>query len=150
MSLALLFQPGAMSGTAALSASLVSQSAFTAALSVPYVAPPRNYGRGTSYRMQPDLIPNISHAPLALLDYTIDWGASSWLDVGETISSQTITADPSLTIVSVNPYPANAPTSVQIWVQGGTLGTLPLVTCQIQTTTGRIDQRSIRLQVMRR
>lgn len=79
--------------------------------------------------------------PGAKLDYTFDW--SQYLADGETIQSQTVTVPNGLTesLVSAND------TAVTVWVEGGTADTDYDVVCQVTTSAGRIDERTIIIQV---
>ncbi len=81
--------------------------------------------------------------PSALLDYEFDW--STWLN-GDTISSFTVSASAGLTVVSSTA----TSTAVTAWLSGGTAGGAYSVTCNIQTAGGRIDERSIVVNVMDR
>lgn len=109
-----------------------------------------NMSFGPAYRLQPDGIPIILHSPVALLDYTMDWQARGWLEQGEYITGQTITTDAGISTGSVNLSPLQNSAAVQIWLAGGTAGSTYLVTCQITTSLGRIDERSFRVMVMLR
>ena len=81
--------------------------------------------------------------PDAVLDYEFDW--SQWLAVGETIASKTVT----VTGVTLDSSP-NDDTSVVAWVSGGTVGTSATVACEITTSAGRTDERSIKLRIAER
>ena len=81
--------------------------------------------------------------PSAKLDYSIDW--SRWLPTGDTISAVTWSA--SGVTVSASPAPSHASGVATAWLEGGTEGEDATVTCQVTTTAGRIDERSIRVQV---
>jgi hypothetical protein len=81
--------------------------------------------------------------PAAVLDYGMDW--SAWLDDGETITgTPSVVADPvGLTISAINQVEG-----VVSWrVSGGTAGADYIVTCGIQTSLGRADERSVRFRV---
>lgn len=82
--------------------------------------------------------------PQATLDWAFDW--SKWLAAGEEISSATVTVDSGLTKGSES----NTTSKVTIWLSGGTLGVTHLVTCQITTNQGRIDERTIGIRVTNR
>jgi len=81
--------------------------------------------------------------PNATLDYKIDW--STWLST-DTISSAAWTVPTGLTQVSVS----NTTTAATIWLSGGTAGTAYEVICRITTATGRIDDRTIGIEVEER
>jgi uncharacterized phiE125 gp8 family phage protein len=72
----------------------------------------------------------------SVLDYEFDW--SEALASGETISG-----DPAVTYSGVtehqDPALANDDTAVQVWLEGGTNGTVAKVTCTITTSGGRTD-----------
>lgn len=78
--------------------------------------------------------------PSARLDYQIDW--SAWLGA-DTIATSEWTVPTGLTLYSQS----NTTTSAIVWLEGGTAGAEYLVTNQITTTGGRIDQRSIKILV---
>lgn len=82
--------------------------------------------------------------PGATLDYSIDW--SSWLPSGDTIDTATWTATTGLTVES-SPAPSLAAGVATVWLSGGTAGTRYTATCQVTTTAGRIDERSIAIVV---
>lgn len=82
----------------------------------------------------------------AKLDYTFDW--SQWLaPITDTIASAvaTIHGDGIATIGS--PATQVGSTSVTIWVAGGTIGQQYQLECKITTAAGRIDERSIYINV---
>ncbi len=78
--------------------------------------------------------------PNAELDYTWDWSAWLGTDVIEDIA---VTTPAGMTEVSE----ANNDTAVTVWLSGGTSGTIYEVTCQIMTLAGRVDERTIYLNV---
>lgn len=91
----------------------------------------------------------------AVLDYTFDWkplthgvsGATSdWLATGETISSYTVTVETGLTKDS----DSQADGIVTVWLSGGTVGTTYRVECEITTSAGRKDERSMWFRVAQR
>lgn len=79
--------------------------------------------------------------PEAVLDYSWDW--QHWLEAGETITAASVTVPAGLTKDSES----NNTTSVTVWLSGGTAGESYAVTCEIETTEGRTDQRSITILV---
>ena len=106
--------------------------------------------------------------PDAVVDYVWDWKARSngthpqgkdWLAPSETISSHTVTADTGLTVdssaqtsVSVHDGKGNAisltdNTGVRAFLSGGEAGETYTVTCQIVTSAGRTEERSISITV---
>lgn len=78
------------------------------------------------------------------LDYRFDWAA--WMETGDTISAAAVTVPAGLTETAET----FDDTSVTVWVSGGTTGTDYQVTCQITTTAGRVDERTITLRVRER
>ena len=84
--------------------------------------------------------------PDAVLDYAFDW--SSWLDstAPETISSHTITVATGLTKDS----DSESAGVVTVWLSGGTAGTTYTVACEITTSKGRTDERTIIIKVKQR
>lgn len=88
-------------------------------------------------------LPSITKAPTELLDYTFDFTA--WLaEIGDTISSHTVTLSPSGPTITQH---ANTTTAVTAWVSGGTAGTSYTLTSQITTAGGRTASRSILITV---
>ncbi len=83
--------------------------------------------------------------PAAVLDHAMDW--SAWLNQGETITAQSVQVEPAgLTIGAVGRNNA----TVGWRVSGGALGQGYVVTCRITTSTGRIDERSVRYSILDR
>lgn len=78
--------------------------------------------------------------PSAKLDYSIDW--SEWLPTGDAISTATWTVT-GATLVSSS----TASGIATAWIEGGTEGTDATATCRVTTTAGRIDERTIRIQI---
>lgn len=81
--------------------------------------------------------------PQARLDYGWDW--SAWLDTGETITAHTLTA----TGVIVESSSVIGE-KVVAWLTGGTAGTEARALCQITTSAGRIDERTMTIVVRNR
>ena len=86
---------------------------------------------------------NFKKDPDAILDYINDW--SDWLD-GDTISTSTWTAEEGITVVSST----ESNTTSTVWLSGGSVGTMYLVTNRIVTTAGRTDDRSIHIRIIQR
>ena len=91
--------------------------------------------------------------PDAVLDYVFDWKASSngtgdsdWLASGETISSHTVTVETGLTKDS----DSESGGQVTVWLSGGTAGTDYDVSCEIETSAGRTDERTVLVRVRER
>lgn len=86
--------------------------------------------------------------PSALLDYVFDW--SAWLGAGETIASVVVTVGTGLTLDLTSPHTSgytSTTTAVTVWISGGTAGNDYTVACKVTTTAGRVDERSIIVQV---
>lgn len=86
--------------------------------------------------------------PDAVLSYVFDWAAEAsgrddadgdWLASGETISSYTITAEDGITIDS----DTNDENTVTITVSGGTAGNRYEIECNIVTSLGNEDTRTM-------
>ena len=82
--------------------------------------------------------------PDATLDYVFDW--SGWLEAGETISSHTVTVDTGLTKDS----DSESSGVVTAWLSGGTAGDKYNVACEITTSLGRTDERTIEIRMENR
>lgn len=84
--------------------------------------------------------------PAARLDYSWDWTA--WLaDVGDTISSATVTVPAGLTAVG---SPVVDGGLVTQRVEGGDVDGAYRLVCQITTVDGLIDERKIDLTISER
>lgn len=83
--------------------------------------------------------------PDAVLDYAFDWNAN-WLQTDESISSHVVTVETGLTKDSDN----EASGVVTVWLSGGTAGERYDVGCEIVTSLGRTDERTIRITVRER
>lgn len=84
--------------------------------------------------------------PAALLPYTWDW--SAWLtEIADTISSATVAVPAGLTAVG---SPVVTDTAVTQRVSGGAVDGAYTMVCQITTTGGLIDERSIYLTISNR
>jgi len=93
--------------------------------------------------------------PDAVLDYAWDWAGltngttgarSDWLASGETIVSYTVTVPAGITKDSES----STTSTVTVWLSGGTVGTYYTIACEIVTSEGRTDERSIILLVANR
>ena len=82
--------------------------------------------------------------PNANLDYAFDW--SDWLAVGETISTYVLTVPAGLTKGAESELSGK----VVVWLSGGTVNTTYLVACKMTTSLGRIDERTIEIDVQNR
>jgi hypothetical protein len=81
--------------------------------------------------------------PDATLDYTIDW--SLWLGT-DTISTAVWTVPTGITKTAES----HTTTLTTIWLSGGTVDAEYQVTCRITTAGGRIDDRTITIDVHQR
>ena len=79
--------------------------------------------------------------PDATLDYVFDW--TDWLADGETIASHDIDTPTGIT----NEQDSELNGLITVWLSGGTAGSEYVVGCEITTSVGRVDERSIRLKV---
>ncbi|PQM45213.1 hypothetical protein C1Y40_04639 [Mycobacterium talmoniae] len=82
--------------------------------------------------------------PSATLDYTVDW--SAWMPSGDTIKTAAWTATTGLTVAS-SPAASTTATTATTFVSGGTAGQSYTLTCEITTTAGRTDSRSMTIAV---
>ncbi len=79
--------------------------------------------------------------PSAHLDYEFDW--TTWLD-GDTISASDWTCEnPDITLS----LSTHSTSTTKIWVEGGEVGITYLITNEITTVAGRIDQRTFKLKI---
>lgn len=78
--------------------------------------------------------------PDSRLDYEVDW--SAWLG-GDTITTTAWTVPDGITKES----DSHTDTAATIWLSGGTVNQTYAVTCEITTTAGRTDDRTIRLTI---
>lgn len=79
--------------------------------------------------------------PEAVLDYIFDW--SDWLEVGEVITTASITAPTGITVSSQ----AFTSTQVTAWVTGGVVNVSYRIECKITTNLLRTDVRGVMLRV---
>lgn len=84
--------------------------------------------------------------PDATLDYSLDWDADDWLGTDTISGTPTWTVPSGLTLETQS----NTTTVATAWISGGTVNTDYDVACKITTAGGRIDERTIRLQVRQR
>ncbi len=93
--------------------------------------------------------------PAAVLDYGFDFAARTngtpgesgdWLAAGETITAHTLTADSGITLGTHS----ESTGLVTAWVSGGTAGQSYRVYCEITTSAGRTEKRSIMIIVRER
>lgn len=75
--------------------------------------------------------------------FTLDF--SKWLTSGDTITSATVTTNPSDLAVSGSPTIDSTGTQVSVWLIGGTSGTDYVVSYTVATALGRHATRSAKL-----
>lgn len=86
--------------------------------------------------------------PDARLPFAVDW--SEWLtNEGDTAASATWIVPTGL-VKETSPAPTLAAGKATVWLSGGTDGADYLVTCRMTTTGGRVDDRTIRVQIRER
>lgn len=90
------------------------------------------------------LKPTIVKDPNATLDYPFDW-TLYLADITDTIVSAEFIVDSAL--VAERDELNTEGTIAVVWISGGTLGQTHRVVCRITTAEGRIDDRSIYLQI---
>ena len=98
--------------------------------------------------------------PDAVLDYKFDWkaltngsGISDWLGAAETINAVENTGW-TITITPVTASPltkdssarSDSDTSVTVWLSGGLAETEYKVACEIVTSGGRTDERTMKIK----
>jgi len=83
--------------------------------------------------------------PGAYLDYFINW--TGWLTQGETISDFTVSSSDAALVIDSETH---ADGVVTWWADGGVAGFDYLMTCAVETSAGRKDQRSVKLPVRER
>lgn len=94
-------------------------------------------------RAMPDKDPN------ATLDYTFDWTA--WLAaVSDAIVSYSVAIDSPPDAVLTKDSDSRSGNVITAWLSGGTVGQTYTVRCRINTTGGRIDDRSFSLTISER
>jgi hypothetical protein len=86
----------------------------------------------------------LSKDPDAFLDYGVNWTA--WLAEGETIAASEWEIEDGVTGSSES----FTDTTTTVWVADGTVGTVYTLTNRITTSEGRIDDRSLRIQIRQR
>ncbi|SAL19744.1 hypothetical protein AWB68_00681 [Caballeronia choica] len=88
--------------------------------------------------------PSFVKDPVSVLDFQWDW--SEWLGEGETLSDKDVSADDGVT---VNSSSIDGPV-VSAWIAGGTSGKSYNVKCKVTTSSGRVDARTISIDVRNR
>jgi hypothetical protein len=79
--------------------------------------------------------------PNAVLDYFIDW--TLWLTTGDTIDNIVWTVPSGLTLETQTISGAKA----YAWLSGGTDGVSYNILCRVTTVDGRVDDRTVSIQV---
>lgn len=80
--------------------------------------------------------------PSSTLDYQFDWGAE-WLN-SDTIAASTFTVIPNTITIQSTSFTSTVTT---IWLAGGVTGTTYSITNRITTASGRVDERTVKLQI---
>jgi len=90
----------------------------------------------------------------AVLDWGFDWNdpdavGGPWLEAGETLTTSQwiVPDDPDGIVVDSDTH---TDTTTTVWLSGGTVNTVYLVTNRITTTGGRTDDRSWEIKVVDR
>ena len=88
--------------------------------------------------------------PSAVLDYVFDW-SEEWLATGETIALHPDTGQKLITItvptgITLDSW-SESDGEITVWLSGGTVGTTYRVECEITTSAGRKDERSMWIRV---
>jgi hypothetical protein len=81
--------------------------------------------------------------PDAKLDYLFDWTA--WLGT-DTIATATVTVPTGITLA----LQTNTTTTVTAWLSGGTVNATYEIKCHIITAAGRIDDRTMSVQIVQK
>lgn len=92
-----------------------------------------------------------SKDPSAVLDYEVDW--SQWMPANDEIDEidWTVTGpDESLEILSGGRAPSVEGSLAKCWLGGGTIGGRYTLACRVTTSAGRIDERSLVINVVER
>jgi hypothetical protein len=82
--------------------------------------------------------------PQARLDYPFSW--VDWLEDGDAIVSAEVTVPTGITLDGTTIVGS----TVVAWLTGGTVNEAYEVTCHIETTDGRIDERTRTIRVRQR
>jgi hypothetical protein len=86
--------------------------------------------------------------PSAKLPFTVDW--SAWLAAeGDTATSVAWTV-PAGIVKESSPAESLADGKATVWLSGGTVGQRYQITCRITTAGGRIDDRTIQVDIRER
>lgn len=83
--------------------------------------------------------------PNATLDYTFDWGPYL-TPITDTIVSVVWVPSAGITVTSSSSTAVTA----TAFISGGTIGAVETLTCRVTTAGGRIDDRTIELEIVER
>lgn len=86
--------------------------------------------------------------PDAKLPFTVDWTA--WLAAEQDTASGVVWLVPTGLTEESTPAPSLTDGKATVWLSGGTLGADYDVVCRLTTTGGRIDDRTLRVQIRSR
>ncbi len=86
--------------------------------------------------------------PAAVLDYEFDW--SAWLAQGETIVEPAVIEATGMDINPGSKTTQIADGKVTFWLGGGVAEKFYEVSCQVTTSAGRTDRRTVPLRVAAR
>jgi len=97
------------------------------------------------------VVASYTKAPGSTLDYSLDWG--SWLQAGEIIVGSTWAITPSQAPQTGDATIQQSAVVIAIttaWLQAGVVGVQYTVTNTVTTSLGRVDERSILVDVENR
>lgn len=97
--------------------------------------------------------------PDAVLDYIFDWraktnnrdtsrNATDYLNAGEVITVHTVAVSPAGALAIDSSELSDGDTAVLVWLSGGVAGVTYDVTCHIETSLSRTDDRTAAVQVV--
>lgn len=86
--------------------------------------------------------------PSAVLPFTVDW--SAWLENEQDTAASATWTVPDGLVQESTPAPSLADGKATVWLSGGILGRTYAVTCQLTTTGGRVDERTLQIRVRNR
>ncbi len=87
--------------------------------------------------------PHTIKDPASVLDYEVDW--TNWLSpINDTITSVQWIVPADLTVTQQS----HTSTVATVWLSGGTLDVVDMVTCRLTSTGGRTEDYSFLVQIM--
>jgi hypothetical protein len=86
--------------------------------------------------------------PNAKLPFSVDWTA--WLAAEQDTAESAAWTVPAGLTQEVSPAPSLSGGKTTVWLSGGTADQNYDVTCRLTTTGGRVDERTITIQVRQR